>query len=445
MQVKYINSATVIIENKGIRVLCDPWLLDGAYYGSWCHYPPLENVPEDFSNVDYIYISHVHPDHMHVDTLKRFPKNIPILIHAYEHRFLRGLISSIGFTNIIEVSHKEIFELGKGFNLEILAADDCDPEKCGLFMGCNVGPGYTKSLNIDTVAVFNYKDKTIVNTNDSPYDISKEVCGYIKNKYKCIDILLVGYLGAGPFPQCFPSMPDNEKEIACTTKKYSFYQQTVNYILKLQPRIFIPFAGKYTLGGKLVSLNKWRGNPEQNEMISDFLPFAKKQNIESTMVILERGSKIDVNEANPKSNFRSIDLDVKNTYIDKVLSKKSFSYDEEEVLNKDNLLDLLEKAQNRKLGLQNNFNFYSEWSVYLDINSDYYIKVPYTNDKVTLVDKISKDKPWVKITLEEKLLAAVMNKRTHWNNMEIGSHLLFERSKNEYVRGVHHFLSFFHA
>ena len=66
---------------------------------------------------------------------------------------------------------------------------------------------------------------------------------------------------------------DNEKEIACNTKKYSFYQQTVNYILKLQPRIFIPFAGKYTLGGKLVSLNKWRGNPEQNEMISDFLPF----------------------------------------------------------------------------------------------------------------------------------------------------------------------------
>ena len=109
------------------------------------------------------------------------------------------------------------------------------------------------------------------------------------------------------------------------------------------------------------------------------------------------------------------------------------------------MLDLLDKAQNRKLGLQNNFNFYSEWSVYLGINRDFYIKVPYTNDKVALVEKISNDKPWVKITLEEKLLAAVMNKRTHWNNMEIGSHLLFERSRNEYVRGLHHFLSFFHA
>ena len=30
-----------------------------------------------------------------------------------------------------------------------------------------------------------------------------------------------------------------------------------------------------------------------------------------------------MNEANPKSNFRSIDLDVKNTYIDKVYLKKA--------------------------------------------------------------------------------------------------------------------------
>ncbi len=445
MNVKYINSATVIIENNGVKVLCDPWLLDGAYYGSWCHYPILEYCPEDFSDIDYIYISHVHPDHMHVETLKRFSKDIPILIHEYEYRFLKGLISMLGFSNIIEVPHKKVFELGKDFSIEILAADDCNPEKCGLFMGCNVGPGYSKSLNIDTIAVFNYKEKTIVNTNDCPYEISKEVCDYIKNKYKNIDILLVGYLGAGPFPQCFPKISDKEKEKASIQKKYSFYQQTVNYVLKLKPRFFIPFAGKYTLAGKLSVLNKWRGNPEQSELISDFLPFANKNNIEADMIVLDRGSTLNVDEINPKSDFQYIDLIKKNEYIDNVLSKRKFSYDEEDVLKKDELEVLLEKAQNRKLGLQNNFNFYSEWSIYLDINKDFFIKVPYTKDKVTFVEKISDNKPWVKISLEEKLLSAVMNKRAHWNNMEIGSHLLFERSRNEYVRGIHHFLSFFHA
>jgi len=445
MNIKYINSATVIIENNGVKVLCDPWLLDGAYYGSWCHYPILEYCPEDFSDIDYIYISHVHPDHMHVDTLKRFPKDIPVLIHEYEYRFLKGLISILGFNNIIEVPHKKVFELAKGFSIEILAADDCNPEKCGLFMGCHVGPGYSKSLNIDTIAVFNYKEKTIVNTNDCPYEIAKEVCRYVKNKYKNIDILLVGYLGAGPFPQCFPKISDEEKETACIEKKYNFYQQTINFVLQLKPRIFIPFAGKYTLGGRLSVLNKWRGNPEQSELISEFLPFANKNNIESHMIVLDRGSSLNTDEVNPKSDFKSVNLSEKNKYIDNILSKRKFTYDDEEPLKQDELEVLLEKAQNRKLGLQNNFNFYSEWSIYLDINKDFYIKVPYTKDRVTFVEKINDNKPWVKINLEEKLLSAVMNKRAHWNNMEIGSHLLFERSRNEYVRGIHHFLSFFHA
>mgnify|MGYP003327804289 CR=1 FL=1 len=67
----------------------------------------------------------------------------------------------------------------------------------------------------------------------------------------------------------FKEKAGKEKEKASIQKKYSFYQQTVNYVLKLKPRFFIPFAGKYTLAGKLSVLNKWRGNPEQSELISD--------------------------------------------------------------------------------------------------------------------------------------------------------------------------------
>jgi UDP-MurNAc hydroxylase len=39
MQVTYLSSAAIYIEAEGVDVLCDPWLVDGAYYGSWCHYP----------------------------------------------------------------------------------------------------------------------------------------------------------------------------------------------------------------------------------------------------------------------------------------------------------------------------------------------------------------------------------------------------------------------
>ena len=62
MKLTYLKSAGVLIENNSTKILCDPWLVDGEYYGSWVHYPPPDFVPEDFNDVDYIYISHIHLD-----------------------------------------------------------------------------------------------------------------------------------------------------------------------------------------------------------------------------------------------------------------------------------------------------------------------------------------------------------------------------------------------
>ena len=63
-----------MISEKDTSILCDPWLVDGEFYGSWCIFPSLTIKPEDFDNVDAIYISHIHPDHFSVKTLKRMNK-----------------------------------------------------------------------------------------------------------------------------------------------------------------------------------------------------------------------------------------------------------------------------------------------------------------------------------------------------------------------------------
>ena len=83
MKLTFLTSASVIVEDKGVKILCDPWLIDGEFYGSWAHYPPLDFKPEDFNNVDFIYISHIHPDHFSTKTLTKMNKEIPVLIHKY--------------------------------------------------------------------------------------------------------------------------------------------------------------------------------------------------------------------------------------------------------------------------------------------------------------------------------------------------------------------------
>ena len=82
MKITHISSAAVLIENKGTKVLCDPWLVGDEYYGSWTVHPPLDDVDFSmFNDIDYIYISHIHPDHLSEETLKRIKKDIPVLIH----------------------------------------------------------------------------------------------------------------------------------------------------------------------------------------------------------------------------------------------------------------------------------------------------------------------------------------------------------------------------
>ena len=101
MKLTYLTSASVIIEDQDVKILCDPWLLDGEFYGSWAHYPPLNFSPEEFNNVDYIYISHIHPDHCSIKTLNKMNKNIPVLIHNYYSKFLKNTNkSSIKFLTI---------------------------------------------------------------------------------------------------------------------------------------------------------------------------------------------------------------------------------------------------------------------------------------------------------------------------------------------------------
>ena len=76
MKIKLYRSATVSVNIDGFRILQDPWLVDGEYYGSWSHYPPFDikrNIDEINSH-NIIYISHIHPDHCSDSTMKLINK-----------------------------------------------------------------------------------------------------------------------------------------------------------------------------------------------------------------------------------------------------------------------------------------------------------------------------------------------------------------------------------
>ena len=50
------NAGGIFTGSKGTKILCDPWIEDGVFEGSWCHYPPLKTKIEvKFLNVIFLY------------------------------------------------------------------------------------------------------------------------------------------------------------------------------------------------------------------------------------------------------------------------------------------------------------------------------------------------------------------------------------------------------
>ena len=134
MKITHLSSATELIETNGIKILTDPWLVDGAFYGTWCHYPPVDLSRIKLDDIDYVYVSHIHPDHFDPATLAMLSNKVPVLIHRYERPFLRMNVERLGF-KVIEIPHGESFELGAGVRIEVYGADNCDPAICGKMFG----------------------------------------------------------------------------------------------------------------------------------------------------------------------------------------------------------------------------------------------------------------------------------------------------------------------
>jgi len=89
--------------------------------------------------------------------------------------------------------------LGNGFNVQIYAADDCNPTACGAFYGCTM-PGIRKT-QIDSLAVFKDTYHAVVNINDRSLGASRQLCENIAHDNPGVDLCMVAYAGGGSYPQ----------------------------------------------------------------------------------------------------------------------------------------------------------------------------------------------------------------------------------------------------
>ena len=438
VRIEHLQSSTQIIDLDGIRVLTDPWLTPGEYFGSWFHYPPFDVDAISSLKYDFIYVSHIHPDHCSENTFKLLDVSVPVLIANFKDKFLKFKIESFGFT-VIEISHAVPFYFNDLSFIEIFLSDNCDPKLCGSYFGCRNGVsdlGFPRS--IDSLALFGAGDIKVLNTNDCPYDLTSRVV--VENPKLCdVDFLLVGYAGAGPFPQCF-SLSSDRLIDAMETKRNKFLTDAKKYIDLINPKFFGPFAGTYVLGGEFVPLNEARGVPTLVEAVR-FLDDVCSEN--STGVLLEQGCVFNVTNRCFDRRADTCKLTLEE-YLDEI-SALGFDYGTEcfDACNQEHL-DLLFVAWSRFNAKAMSFGVVNAIPHCFKID-ECFIRFS-IDEPAHIVSEIDFSKFDV-IEVDPRLFLRLLKgpRYAHWNNAEIGSHLKFFRSSSGFDRGFNFAMNFFHA
>lgn len=244
-KVTYLYSASVVVETTDVRVLCDPWFTDGIYDGSWFTFPkPFWDPVERAGDVDYVYVSHIHPDH-------------------YDPIFIKQYFAEYGIKPVL-IEPTMVPVLGRRMERDGIPYVACANLEIGSTAIRLVPAAGSNSSDRDSSLIVSHKGFAFVNVNDSVF--SPELIARIRSVVERVSLLAVGYSGAGPFPQCF-SKPIDEMRTEGLRKKKQFLDQACEFVAALGAEVVLPFAGQYLLGGRLSALNEFRGAADATEVV----------------------------------------------------------------------------------------------------------------------------------------------------------------------------------
>lgn len=115
MRITFIAQASVLIQTSDCTIWTDPWLIGKAFNESWALFPAPTWTEEMYNQVDYLWISHEHPDHFHMPSLKQMPQEfkerVTLLFQKNNSDKMPKAFQQLGFKNIQLLKHREIIQL----------------------------------------------------------------------------------------------------------------------------------------------------------------------------------------------------------------------------------------------------------------------------------------------------------------------------------------------
>ncbi len=222
MKLHTLGHACMLLENDaGQPVLAtDPWLEGSCYWRSWwLQNPPREDQIAAVAKAPFLYITHEHPDHLHLPSLRRVGTGATVLMPDFLSMKMDAHLRDMGFT------------------VRRLASGQWEPLADGVAVMA------LPQWNNDSVLVVDTPTALIVNLNDAkPLGGLFGDIAALKRRLGKPLVLLRSHSPAGPF---FNYFRDDQR--TPNLSKQSYVSKVNAVCDQFEADLFIPFASQVVL------------------------------------------------------------------------------------------------------------------------------------------------------------------------------------------------------
>tara|TARA_B100000767_G_scaffold32688_1_gene27923 strand:+ start:22681 stop:23997 length:1317 start_codon:yes stop_codon:yes gene_type:complete len=220
MKIEYINHACVLITTKSNKkILTDPWLHGPSWANNLWLFPKSRHNSDYFKDIDYLYISHGHEDHLHKSSIDWLPDNIkdlPVIMPDFGAKYFVDTFNKYGFSNLLMLKDEESLVIDGDIEIKMFINQD-DHDSSLL-------------LSTDNTNVFFQTDNLMGRDN------SKRIASN-HNINLCFTITSQ----TGPFPG-FYKMNEVDMGKAVIQKRENSKVFSANLISDLKPKYIVPYA-----------------------------------------------------------------------------------------------------------------------------------------------------------------------------------------------------------
>jgi CMP-N-acetylneuraminate monooxygenase len=204
--------------------LFDPWIFGPSYYGSW-HLDPKPVIDQTDLKPSAIIITHPHPDHFHLETLKRIDPNTPIYFPNFPSNFIENGLSEINWKNTYPVSWDEKIDISKNLSIKFIRH---------------------RSMWEDSAVLTTVNDGGVIFQWINLVD-----AGSVIDEFSLPDLDLISSAfnqGASGYPLTWSHLKSNSKIKILEEQKKQTLSLLPSRSKRLNAKYFLPFAGHWRLG-----------------------------------------------------------------------------------------------------------------------------------------------------------------------------------------------------